>query len=338
MSSEYPTVREEPRRFQGIVRRLFRNENAVLAIVLGGIIGIFGVTTNGKSVAIQNMINVVVQSSIRGVASVGQAMVILTAGIDLSVGGVGLICSAIGATLITQRPDLSIVSQPYPMLLAVLVMLVLGLGIGVANGLAVSRIGMPSLIVTLAIWQITKGAAFRVTGGRSITALPESFEFFADPLAGVPVPIIIFISVAFVGYFVLNHTTFGRSIYAVGGNPIASLLSGINVNRVRTTVFIISGFLASLAGIIAASRTMSASMRSMEGLELDSIAAVSVGGISLAGGKGSLIGVCFGVIIIGVINNAMSLLGADPALQGVVKGVIIFLAVGIDCMRRGRGL
>ena len=142
--------------------------------------------------------------------------------------------------------------------------------------------------------------------------------------------------VAVIAYFVLNHTTYGRSIYATGGNPVSAWLSGIKVRNILFSVYVISGFLASLAGVIMTSRVMSASLDSLKGLEMDSIAAVVIGGISLMGGKGTLVGVVLGVLILGVINNGMSVLGADPAFQGIVKGIIIIAAVTIDYVRRGR--
>jgi len=140
--------------------------------------------------------------------------------------------------------------------------------------------------------------------------------------------------VAIVAYFVLAHTPFGRQVYAAGGNPLSAWLSGIRVREIQFAVFVIAGFLAGIGGIVHTARVMSASMRSLGGLELDSIAAVCVGGVSLMGGRGTLIGVVIGALIIGVINNGMSLLGAGPAMQGIVKGVIIIAAVAIDYIRR----
>jgi len=185
------------------------------------------------------------------------------------------------------------------------------------------------------MWEITKGSAFQIGGGQSIGFLPEGLLFFGSGrIAGVPVPVIIFIIVAVVGYLVLNYTTYGRSVYAVGGNPVSAWLSGINVKRILFSVYAISGFLAGLAGVIITGRVMSASMISLQGLEIDSIASATVGGMSLSGGKGSLLGVVFGVLIIGVVNNSMSVLGAGPSVQGIVKGAIILIAVAVDYIRR----
>jgi ribose/xylose/arabinose/galactoside ABC-type transport system permease subunit len=193
---------------------------------------------------------------------------------------------------------------------------------------------MPALIVTLAMWEITKGVAFQVSGGYSITQMPEALVWFGSgTIAGVPVPVIAFIAVAVIAYFILSHTPFGRSVYAVGGNPVSAWLSGINVKRIIFSVYVIAGFLAGMAGVIMTARVMSASMRTLQGLELNTIAAVCIGGVSLMGGIGSIIGVVIGILIIGVINNGMSVLGAGPAVQGIVKGVIIFTAVAIDYVR-----
>ena len=318
-----------------IARRFLRHENAILIIILAALIAGISALSHGLTTSRVNMMNILLQSSTRGVAAIGQAFVILTAGIDVSVGGAGLMCSVLGASLMTTDLENNIIGYPASMYVAIPLMLLAGLGWGAINGSSVSRIGMPPLIVTLAMWQITSGVAFRICEGRSVEHLSGSFAFFGQSIiAGVPVPVIIFISVAVVAYFVLNHTTFGKAVYAVGGNPVSAWLSGIKVRNIIMSVYVISGFLAGLAGVIFASRTMSASMNSLLGLELDCIGATVVGGISLMGGRGSLIGVIIGVIIIGVINNAMSVLGVSPAWMGIAKGAIIFSAVAIDTIRR----
>lgn len=318
-----------------IAKRFFRHENAVLVLVLVALIGGMAVVTKGLTASRVNMFNILLQSSIRGVASMGQAFVVLSAGIDLSVAGVGLFCATLGSCLMTSNPEVSIVSNPYSIYTAIPIMLLAGACWGVINGSATARLGMPSLMVTLAMWEVSKGAAFLINKGRMIQPLPDNLAFFgAGTVAGVPVPVIIFITVAVIGYFVLYHTTFGRSVYAVGGNPVAAWLTGIKVKNVLFTLYVISGFLAGLAGVIMTARCMSSSMQTLSGLELDTIAAVFIGGISMTGGRGNLLGVIIGVLIIGVINNAMSVLGAGAAIQAVVKGAIIITAVAIDYLRR----
>jgi len=318
-----------------VARRLFRHENAVLLLVLIALVAGVGIVTRGLTTSRVNVFNILLQSSIRGVASVGQALVVLSAGIDLSVAGVGLFCATLGSTLMTLNPEVSIVSQPYSIYTAIPIMLLVGALWGVINGSAISRLGMPALIVTIATWEISKGAAVWINKGRIIHPLPDNLAFFGSgTAAGVPVPVIIFIVVAVIAYFVLYHTTFGRSVYAVGGNPVTAWLTGIKVKNILFTLYVVSGFLAGLAGVIMTARTMSSSMQTLSGLEMDTIAAIFIGGISMTGGKGNLIGVIIGVLIIGVINNAMSVLGAGAAIQAIVKGAIIVIAVAIDCLRR----
>jgi len=322
------TARESARRF-------FRHENATLAIVLIALVGGMSIVTKGVTVSRANMMNTLLQSSIGGVAAIGQAFVILTADIDLSVGGIGLVASIVGASMMTEATYVNIVGYPVSMYLAIPVMLLVGVGFGALNGSLVSRIGMPALIVTLGMWQICKGVAFRIGGGYLIAHLPDSLLTLGQgKVAGVPVPSIIFISVVVVAYFVLNHTAFGRSVYAVGGNPVSAWLSGIRVKNVRLIVFIISGFLTGLAGALTTARTMSSSMRTLMGLELDTIASVCIGGISLMGGRGSIIGVVLGVMIFGVISNGLNVLHAGPFLEGVIRGAIVITAVAVDYVRR----
>lgn len=307
----------------------------LLAAVLAGLIGVMSVITRGLTSSRVNMVNVLIQSSTRGIAAVGQSFVILTSGIDISIGGVGLSTAILGSVLMTTDMRLNIINYAVLLPVAVLAMLMLGAGWGALNGLIVSRIGVPPLIVTLGVWQIATGLAFQLCGGYTIYGLPRSLAFFGQStIAGLPVPIIIFITVSVVAYFVLNHTTYGRFIYAVGGNPISAQLCGIKVRNILFSVYIISGFLAGLAALVMTGRVVTASMASVGGLELDSIAAAVVGGISLMGGRGSVIGVVLGAIIIGVLNNALSILGANPAIQGAAKGGVIIGAVAFDYLRR----
>jgi len=322
------TVREAARRF-------FRHENGVLAVVLVALIFGMGAITNWLTLSRANMMNVLLRSSIRGAASIGQAFVILAGCIDISLAGVGLLCATIGSTLMTGNEWQNIAGYPLPVYAGIPIMLLVGAVFGLANGSLVSRIGIPSIIVTLGTWQITWGLAFQVIKGQTIVNLPESLTWFGmGKIAGVPVPVIIFVGVAVVAYYVLHYTTFGRSVYAVGGSPVGAWLSGINVRNTQLIVYIISGFLAGLAAVITVARTMCVMTRTLQGLELDTIASVVVGGVSLFAGRGTIIGVIIGVLIIGVVDNGMSVLGAGPALQGIAKGAIIFAAVAIDNLRR----
>ena len=256
-------------RTRSIAKRILRHESAVLVLILMALMAGLGGMTRGATLTRSNISNIWLQSSSRGIASIGQTFVILTSGIDISVGGLALLVTIVGASLMTGRTEVP--------LGAIGIMLLVGLGVGVFNGTMVSRIGMPALIVTLGMWQVTKGLGYVICRGITFRYLPEGINFIGGGnVLGVPTPVIIFISAAVVAYFVLHHTTFGRSVYAVGGNPTSAWLSGIKVNNILFSVYAISGFLAGLAGLIIMSRIMSGGMGSAVTLELDSIAAVCI--------------------------------------------------------------
>ena len=333
-------VVEKPKSFsdtaQEVAKRVFRHENAILIIILVGIMAAMAVISKGMSISTGNLKNILVQSSTRGLAAIGELFVLLTAGIDLSIGGVALMSSLACASLVTTGYQ-NLIGAPIPVGAGILILVLVGLSVGAVNGLAVSRLGMSAVIVTLAMWIMSTGFGYLFCRGMTIQLLPRSLAFFGQGhIAGVPVPVIMFAVVAVVAYFVLNHTTFGRSVYAVGGNPISAWLAGINVKNVLFLVLVISGFLGALAGLVIMSRTMVAGMLTGMGLELDAIAAVLIGGVSLAGGRGNVIGVVIGALIIGVINNGMNIVAVGPAYDDLVKGGIIFAAVAVDVMRRRR--
>jgi ribose transport system permease protein len=315
-------------RAKQIFRNFMRHENAVLGVVLVVVIVALGVVTKGQTLTRNNITNIWIQSASKGVAALGQAFVLISGGLDISIGGIGLVAAIVGSHLMTGQAGFPVV--------AVGVMFLLGIAFGTLNGTIVSRIGMPALIVTLGMWRITDGIAYMVSGGVTTRNLPQSFYIFGGgKVAGAPVPILILIAVAVVSYLMLNHTTFGRSLYALGGNRISAWLSGVRVRNIELIAYVISGFTGALAGIILTSRVMSGGMGTVEGLEIDSIIAACLGGVSLAGGKGSVIGVVIGVILLGVINNGLNVFAVNPALQWIVKGLLIIAAVAVDYIRRG---
>lgn len=323
--------RPQPSKAQEIARRFFRHENVVLLSILAVIIAALAVMTGGKSISALNVKNVLFQISSRGIASVGQMLVILTAGIDLTVGGLATLCVCLGGALIVGK-----YTPPMAIGIVMAIMLLIGAGIGSINGSLVSRLGMPPLIVTIAMWWITLGGALSITYEELAIRITSPVMVFLGrgSIAGVPAPLIIFIVVAVVAYYVLNYTTFGRSVYATGGNEISAWLCGINTKNIKLLVYMISGFLAALAGMILMARSLTASVAGIGGLELDTIGAVCIGGVSLAGGRGTLIGMIIGVVILGVISNGLNLMGVSPFLRDIIRGVIIIIAVAIDTIRR----
>jgi len=322
---------------RSVARRIFRHENTTLVIILAALVAAMSIATGGKSAAVRNMKMVLVQTATMGISAIGQAFVILTGGIDLSVAGIAFGTSALGSAMMTTQEFQQILGYAAPIWQGIPAMLALGAALGAISGLVVSRVKVPGLIATLGVWQIAHGVGFFISGGFTLTRMVPSLKFFGQgfiPEGGFPVAGIIFIAVAVICYFVWHHTTYGQSVYASGGSPGAAYLSGVKVKNMQLSVYVISGVLAALGGLIRTARVMSVSYSSFDGLELQSIAAAVIGGMSLFGGKGTIVGVVLGALIIGVIRNGMSILGADPFLESTILGVIVILAVGIDYWRR----
>lgn len=273
--------------------------------------------------SVPNLINVALSIAITGILAVGMTMVILTGGIDLSVGSVAALAGVVAA-LIASRGGTAV-------FLGGLIALCIGLAVGLFNGVMIAQFRVPPFVTTLAGLTICRGLAFIVTGGRSIGNLPAEFGFLGrDRVLGVPVPVLLMLVVFAAGWFVLRHMTFGRYVYATGGNAEASFLAGVNTKRVKLLVYVLNGLLVGLAGLVLASRLGAGVPNAGLQYELDVIAAVVVGGTSLNGGRGSVVGTLWGAIFIGILNNGMNLAGIDPYMQKIALGVVILLAVLAD--------
>ncbi len=276
-----------------------------------------------------NLLNVSLQISITAIIAAGMTLVILTGGIDLSVGSLVAISGVLSTSVL--RMD-----APYTLALpiAVLAGAAIGMGSGFAAGVFVTRFRITPFIVTLALMTIWRGTAFVYTEGRPVWELPESFAFLgAGRVAGIPFPTIVMVIVFFVVHIVLTRTRFGRYVYAVGGNVEAARLAGIRTSRVLTVVYVISGGLAAVSGILLASRMNSGQPNAGLMYELDVIAAVVVGGTSLNGGRGTVVGTLIGSMLIGVLRNGLNLLDVESYVQQVVVGAVILTAVLLDRMR-----
>lgn len=279
--------------------------------------------TSPSFLKISNIINILRQISVNGILAVGMTFVIITRGIDLSVGSI-LALSAVVATSLAHPSQ-------YPVIVPVLAALVVGLCLGVVNGYFIAKKTLAPFIVTLGMMTVARGLSLVYTNGRPIITLSDSYnEIGGGYLLGIPLPVVVFVSVLLIGIFVLNYTRFGRYVYAVGGNELALKISGVNSNRIIIWTYAISGALAGLAGVVLSSRVMSGSPSMGQGSELDAIAAVVIGGTSLSGGVGSITGTIVGALIIGVMNNGLDLLNVSSYWQQIVKGIIIVLAVLLD--------
>ena len=280
-----------------------------------------------------NILNVLRQTSVNLCISVGMTMVILTGGIDLSVGSILALSGAIAAGL--THNGLSLESMDtfvgFTFWGASLAALIVGAVLGGFNGLMVTRFKVPPFVATLAMMTIARGLTMLYTGGFPITGLGGSFAFLGTGwFLGIPMPVIVSVAVIVVFAFFIKKTCTGRYIYAIGGNEKASLLSGIRVDRVKMFVYTMAGVLSAVAGLLVTARLDSAQPNAGSGYELDAIAAVVIGGTSLSGGKGTILGTVIGALIIGVLNNGLVLMNVSPFWQQVVKGMVILLAIIID--------
>ncbi|WP_414050968.1 ABC transporter permease subunit [Macrococcus animalis] len=296
-----------------------------LGPLLGLIILVIVITAlNSSFIAPSNIFNLLRQVSINGLIAFGMTFVILTGGIDLSVGSILALSSALTALMITSGVD---------PILALLIGALIGAILGAVNGILITFGKMAPFIATLATMTIFRGLTLVVTDGNPITNLGDNvlFQMFGKGyLLGIPVPAITMLIVFLVLYFILHKTVFGKNTYAIGGNEKAAFISGIKVNKVKILIYSISGLMAAIAGAILTSRLNSAQPTAGTSYELDAIAAVVLGGTSLTGGKGRIFGTLIGVLIIGVLNNGLNLLGVSSFYQQVIKGVVILIAVLID--------
>ncbi|WP_407029352.1 ribose ABC transporter permease [Vibrio cholerae] len=281
---------------------------------------------NPNFFTVDNLLNILRQTSVNAIIAVGMTLVILTAGIDLSVGSVLALCGAFAATLVAME---------VPVLVAVPTALLAGAALGAISGIIIAKGKVQAFIATLVTMTLLRGVTMVYTDGRPIstgfTDTADTFAWFGTGYAlGIPVPVWLMVVVFAGAWYLLNHTRFGRYVYAVGGNESATRLSGINVDRVKIGVYAICGLLAALAGIIVTSRLSSAQPTAGMGYELDAIAAVVLGGTSLMGGKGRIMGTLIGALIIGFLNNALNLLDVSSYYQMIAKAVVILLAVLVD--------
>ncbi|MDD2968485.1 MAG: ABC transporter permease [Lachnospiraceae bacterium] len=286
---------------------------------------------NERFVSMDNMFTIARQVSMYGIAAIGMTFVILIAGIDLSTGSIITIVNVVCAYLM--------VNSGFSMTAAVICALIMATLIGLLNGFMVSTIGIPAIIATFATQTIFEGAAYLLSGGTPVYGFDERFKVIGQGYVGpIPVPVIIMVCCFAVGSFILNKTFFGRYFYAVGGNEEASKLSGIRVGFIKYLIYALSGFFAGLAGIVMLSRTNSAQPTAGKGYEFDVITCVVLGGVSVAGGYGKMSNVIAGVLIIGILTNGMVLLNVSSYTQLVVKGIVLILAVGFDCIQQKRKL
>ncbi|MEV3988028.1 substrate-binding domain-containing protein [Streptomyces sp. NPDC049837] len=308
------------------VRRVLLDNGALTALV---VLLVAMSLLSGDFLTTQNLLNVGVQAAVTAILAFGVTFVIVSAGIDLSVGSV----AALSATVLAWTAT----NEGVPVWLAVLLAIGTGIACGLVNGALVSYGKLPPFIATLAMLSVGRGLALVISQGSPI-AVPQPVAVLGDTLGGwLPVPVLVMIAAGLVTALVLSRTYLGRAMYAIGGNEEAARLSGLRVKRQKLAVYALSGLFAAVAGVVLAARLVSAQPQAAQGYELDAIAAVVIGGASLAGGVGKASGTLIGALILAVLRNGLNLLSVSAFWQQVVIGVVIALAVLLDSLRRKAG-
>ena len=288
-----------------------------------------------------NLFNVMRQVSITGLLAIGMTFVILTAGIDLSIGSLlafaGLVAAAVAKGGMEDRFTVGDETIGYGWQLAALAAIAVGLLGGLLQGIAITKLKVPAFVVTLGGMSVFRGAALLFASGGPISGFQPDYTWWGQGrILSVPVPVIIFIVCAIVAHVVLSYTRYGRRVYAVGGNPEAARLAGVNVNWVIASVYVIMGFFAGLGAFVLSARLNSAEAVAGTGYELTVIASVVIGGTSLFGGSGSIFGTVIGTVLIGVLLNGLVLMNVNSYIQQIIIGVIIVLAVAFDTFAKSR--
>lgn len=303
------------------------NEYAIYVILV--LLFLFFSMVSPSFINANNLINVVRQISMLGIASVGMTFALLVGGIDLSIGSQMSMVAVICSIMMTKYNI-----NPF---IACIICLVLTSIVGFFNGIIISKIKMPPLIVTLSTMIIIEGVAFIISKGIPIFGFPQGFSILGQGYIGIiPIPVIIMIVVLIIGAVVLNKTYIGRYFYSIGGNEEASRLSGIDVDKIKMLAYILSGLFAGIAGVILLSRTNSGQPTMGKGFEFDVLTAVVLGGVSVNGGVGKISNVISGILIIGVLNNGLVLMGVNTYIQSVIKGVVLLIAVAFDFIQRNK--
>jgi ribose/xylose/arabinose/galactoside ABC-type transport system permease subunit len=315
--------------------KLLVNKYGIFFILLGMIV-IMSILKPQNFPTWPNAKNVLRQMTTVGIMAIGVTFPIITGGTDISGGSVLAMCSVIAAHF--AHPGVDGVSGQYPLIVPILITLLAGVVVGIINGVVIGYGNVPPFIATLGMLSIARGIAMLLSDGRPIGNFTKTFNFIGGGsiFEQIPTPIIVFILCGVIGYIILHRTRFGTYVYAIGGNANAALVSGINVKLVTTSVYVLAGAFNAIAAIIITSRQQSGQPGVGVAYEMDAITCAVIGGASLAGGVGNILGTLIGAVIVGVLTNGMTMMQVDPNWQLVVKGTIIVAAVLID-MRKHRG-
>jgi len=316
---------------QGFSWKTFAQKYMIIGVLIL-FIAVLAIMTEGNSIQPINLINIVRQVSAIGIIAIGMTFVIITLGIDLSVGSILALAAVVASSLAqNQSESMKFAGLDIPVIVAILGGVLVGALAGFTNGVLIAKFRLAPFIATLGMMSIARGLAYIYSGGRPISNLKDDYNYVGQEyFLGVPWPVILFIGVAAAAHFILNYTKFGRYVYAMGGNEVAARVSGIRIPRVTILIYTMIGLLSGLAGVLLSARIGSGNPELGTGIELDAITASIIGGTSFKGGIGTIWGTCIGALLIGIINNGLDLLNVSPFMQMVVKGAIIIFAIIID--------
>lgn len=315
------------------VRKLFESSSLRelgIVLVFFAILAILMILSPNAFGKPANFVNILKQASINGILATGMMFVIISGGIDLSVGSIVALAGVIAASF--AHPG------EYPLIVPVLLAAFVGAAVGWFNGVSVAYGGIPPFIVTLGTMTIVRGVALLTANGQPVFNVTKAFEGIAGGFVFEVVPrlVVYFVITTLVFAFIITKTLFGRRVYAIGGNETTARVSGINVGRMKVAVYTLSGFLAGIAGLLLASRLVSGNPTSGQAYELDAIAAVIIGGVSMSGGAGKWYGIVVGALLIAVIGNGLDILNVSSHFQLIIKGSIIIVAVLLDMKGKGK--
>ena len=303
-------------------KKLINQINIYRSVLILLVICVFATILSPSFLSVTNLFNVFKQITVAGIVGCGMTFVILTGGIDLSVGSILGLSGVLASGVLASTGNTAV---------AVAVSLTVGIACGAVNGFFVSVCGIPPFISTLGMMTLLRGVILVYTKGSPIPIKSDAYKFFGKgSIAGIPVPVIILIIVFLLAHYILTQTSYGRSVYAVGGNREAARLSGIRVKTSEFLVYTLNGLMCGMAGLILTARLGSAQSTSGTGIEMDAIAAVILGGTSLSGGVGFVLPTVVGAMIMGIIDNILTLMNVNPHATNIVKGALILIAVLVD--------
>ena len=303
-------------------KKLINQINIYRSVLILLVICVFATILSPSFLSVTNLFNVFKQITVAGIVGCGMTFVILTGGIDLSVGSILGLSGVLASGVLASTGNTAV---------AVAVSLTVGIACGAVNGFFVSVCGIPPFISTLGMMTLLRGVILVYTNGSSLPIKSDAYKFFGKgSIAGIPVPVIILIIVFLLAHYILTQTSYGRSVYAVGGNREAARLSGIRVKTSEFLVYTLNGLMCGMAGLILTARLGSAQSTSGTGIEMDAIAAVILGGTSLSGGVGFVLPTVVGAMIMGIIDNILTLMNVNPHATNIVKGAVILIAVLVD--------